>query len=541
MPIMTTAEAAVESLIRHGLTTVFALPGIHNDPFFDACYRAGDKLRVIHPRHEQAAGYMALGAALATGKPQAFSTVPGPGLLNAGAALLTAYGMNAPILGLIGQIPQSQIDRAHGHLHEIHDQLGLARHVTKFAARIRAPYEAPPLVTDALHAATSGRARPVLLECAWDMWGRRGEVAFPAMPSPRRVAPVDEGAVEAAAKLLGSSERPMIMLGGGAQDANAEVAALAEMLEAPTVGYPRGRGVLPSSHRLSVNLPIAHRLWGTTDAVLAIGTRFMMPQQEWGLDDRVKVVRLDIDPEEPERFRKPASALIGDAVPVLRSLVSRLPAHNRKRASRAEELAGHRAWLADRLKTFEPQAGFVRAIRAALPDDGIFVDEVTQIGFASRLIYPVEKPRTFLSPGYQDNLGWGYGTALGAKAARPDTPVVSIAGDGGFLYQVGELATAVQHKLAVVAVVFDNGAFGNVRLLQHEMFNDRFIASDLHNPDFVKLAESFGMAAFRAKTAAELESTLKRALALNAPALIHVPCGDMPSPWDMIRMPRVRG
>jgi acetolactate synthase-1/2/3 large subunit len=166
---------------------------------------------------------------------------------------------------------------------------------------------------------------------------------------------------------------------------------------------------------------------------------------------------------------------------------------------------------------------------------------VTQVGFASRLAYPVEKPRTFLSPGYQDNLGWGYGTALGVKAALPRTPVVAIAGDGGFLYQAGELATAVQHKLAVVAVVFDNGAFGNVRLLQRENFGGRYIASELHNPDFVKLAESFGMAAFRATTGAELQQALIRALKLDAPALIHVPCGEMPSPWGLIRMPKVRG
>ena len=541
MTTMTTAEGVVESLIRHGLTTVYALPGVHNDPLFDALYRAGDKLHVIHPRHEQAAGYMALGAALATGRPQAFSTVPGPGLLNAGAALLTAYGMNAPVLGLIGQIPQNQIDRAYGHLHEIHDQLGLARHLTKYAARIHAPYEGPPLVTAALHAATSGRQRPVLLECAWDVWGRKGAVAFPPMPAPRAEAPIDDDAVDAAARVLGASERPLIVLGGGAMDACAEVAALAEMLEAPVVGYRRGRGILPSSHRLSVNLPIAHRLWKTADAVLAIGTRLHMQQDQWGVDDSLKIVRVDIDPEEPERLRKPAAALVGDAAPNLRALLKRLPQHNRKRASRAEELKGERGWLAERLSRFEPQVGFVKAIRAALPEDGILVDEVTQIGFASRLVFPVEKPRTFLSPGYQDNLGWGYGTALGAKAARPGTPVVSIAGDGGFMYQVGELATAVQHKLAVVVVVFDNGAFGNVRLLQQENFGNRRIASDLTNPDFVKLAESFGMAAYRAKTAPELESALTRALQSGAPALVHVPCGDMPSPWDMLRMPRVRG
>jgi acetolactate synthase I/II/III large subunit len=147
---VTTAEATVECLIRNGIDTVYALPGLHNDPLFDAFYRAKGRLRVLHTRHEQTAGYMALGAALATGKPQAFAVVPGPGLLNAGPALLTAYGMNAPVLALVGQIPQADIDRAHGHLHEIPDQLGLLRHITKAAARIRAPHEAPAIVADLL-------------------------------------------------------------------------------------------------------------------------------------------------------------------------------------------------------------------------------------------------------------------------------------------------------------------------------------------------------------------------------------------------------
>jgi acetolactate synthase-1/2/3 large subunit len=299
--------------------------------------------------------------------------------------------------------------------------------------------------------------------------------------------------------------------------------------------------VLASSHRLSVSLPIAHRLWKKADAVLAIGTRLFQQQSQWGVDPDLKIVRVDIDPEEPDRFSKPAAAMIGDAAEVLRVLLSRLARWNVKRASREEELAQHRAWLAARLKELEPQVSYLKAMRAALPEDGIFIDEVTQVGFASRIAFPVERPRTFLSPGYQDNLGWGYGTALGAKAALPDRPVLAIAGDGGFLYQVGELATAAQHRLAAVVVVFDDGAYGNVKRIQQERFGNRLVACELQNPDFGKLAESFGVAAFRAKTAAELEAALKEALALDAPALVHVPCSVMPSPWDMILMPRVRG
>jgi acetolactate synthase-1/2/3 large subunit len=541
MPRISTAEATVETLLRHGLDTVYALPGLHNDPLFDAFYHAGDRLRVIHPRHEQTAAYMALGAALASGKPQAFAVVPGPGLLNAGAALLTAYGMNAPVIGLVGQIPQADIDRGHGHLHEIHDQLGLMCHITKWAARIRSPQEAATLVSHAVWQATSGRQRPVALECALDTWARRAEIVLPDAPLALPVDPIDPEAVEAAARTLGEAERPMLVLGGGAQDASAEVIAIAEMLEAPVSSYRRGRGVIPSSHRLAVDMPVGHRLWKEADAVLAVGTRFFIQNANWGIDDELKVVRIDIDPEEPDRLRRPDVALIGDAATQLRALIDALPRHNRRRASRAGELGRHRAWLADRLSRLEPQVSFLRAIRNALPEDGIFVDEVSQIGFASRVALPIEKPRTFLSPGYQDNLGWGFGAALGAKVAMPHRKVLAIAGDGGFLYQVGELATAARHNIAVVVVVFDNGAFGNVRRIQQERYGNRLIASDLENPDFVKLADSFGVASFKATDAGQLEHALHKAFALDAPALVWVPHGDVPSPWDLIMMPRVRG
>ncbi|MCB1540729.1 MAG: acetolactate synthase, partial [Rhodoblastus sp.] len=442
------ADALVETLIANGLDTVYGLPGVHNDPLFDAFWQNRNRLRFLHARHEQGGAYMALGAALATGKPQAFAVVPGPGFLNAGAAMLTAYGMNAPVLALVGQIPADTIDRGLGALHEIPDQVGLARHITKFAARIDAPHEAGPLATAALSQALSGRQRPVMLECAMDVWARRTPVAAPELAKPQR-PPVDPDAVETLAKILGNAKKPLIVVGGGAQDASAEVTALAELLEAPVVAYRRGQGVVDGRHRLSIAMPIGHRLWKEADVVIGIGTRLLIGQNEWGLDKHLKILRIDIDPTEPNRFARAEAALVADAAEGVRALLERLPRHMGKRESRADEMAGHRAWFAQKIGALEPQLSFVRAIRAALPDDGIFVDEVTQIGFASRLAFPTYAPRTFLSPGYQDNLGWGYGTALGAQAAMPGRAVVSIAGDGGFMYQVQELATAVLHNLPV--------------------------------------------------------------------------------------------
>ena len=183
---MTTAEAAVAALIAHGINTIYALPGVHNDPLFDALFRAGDSIRTIHTRHEQGAAYMALGAALATGAPQVYTVVPGPGLLNSAAALLTAYGMNAPVLALIGQIAQSAIGRGLGHLHEIRDQAGIIARLVDFSARIREPGEAAGLVADALRAMGTGRPGPAVLECAIDVWGRSSPVPAiaPASPPP---------------------------------------------------------------------------------------------------------------------------------------------------------------------------------------------------------------------------------------------------------------------------------------------------------------------------------------------------------------------
>ncbi|MGB2659493.1 MAG: thiamine pyrophosphate-dependent enzyme, partial [Pseudolabrys sp.] len=205
------------------------------------------------------------------------------------------------------------------------------------------------------------------------------------------------------------------------------------------------------------------------------------------------------------------------------------------------EMLGRQANLRERLSKLAPQLAFLEAIRAGLPEDGIFVDEVTQVGFAARLAFPVYKPRTFLSPGYQDNLGWGYASALGAQHARPDVPVLSINGDGGFLYTGNELATAIRHRIPLVAVIFVDAAFGNVRRIQQEQFGNRLIACDLANPDFVKYAESFGAAGRRARDPDELRLALQESFARREPTLIQVPVAPMPSPWEFIQMPRVRG
>jgi acetolactate synthase I/II/III large subunit len=540
-PPCNTAEAVVGSLIAHGLQTLYALPGVHNDHLFDALFKASDRIGVVHTRHEQGAACMALGAALATNRPQAYAVVPGPGLLNTGAALLTAYSMNAPVLGLIGQIPDADIGRGIGHLHEIRDQAGIIARLVDFSARVKAPAEAAAQTARAIASMYAGRRGPAVLECAIDMWGRPG-AGDPQGPLPTSDPAIDEDAVIAAAKLLGEAKRPLIVCGGGAQDASPEVAALSAMLQAPVLGYRRGRGVLSSRDPLSVTLPLGRELWGEADVVLAVGTRLYYPFQQWGVDDDLAVIRVTSDPEEPARVHEPAVALVGDAAPVLRRLLDALPARNAARPSRTDEMRGRQARWSARLEKLAPQLGWLEAIRAELPEDGILVDEVTQLGFAARLAFPVYRPRTFLSPGYQDNLGWGFATALGVQHAQPDAPVVAISGDGGFMFTANELATAVRHRIPLVTIVFNDGAFGNVRRIQEEHYGNRIIASDLANPDFVKFADSFGAAAERATDPAALRAALRRAFACrDVPTVIEAPVGPMPSPWEFIHMPRVRG
>jgi acetolactate synthase-1/2/3 large subunit len=261
---------------------------------------------------------------------------------------------------------------------------------------------------------------------------------------------------------------------------------------------------------------------------------------DWGLDEALKVIRIDLDPSEIARHARPEVALLADAGAALSALLPQIRAVDRQtwRARVAEIRAEVQALLRRELA---PQLGFIDAIRGALPEDGILVEDLTQIGYVSRLAFPVHGPRQYLTSGYQGTLGLSYATALGAKIACPERAVVAIAGDGGFMYNVQELATAAQYGINVVAVVFNDNAYGNVRRIQRELYGNRVIASDLRNPDFVRLADSFGLPARRVTSADELGDTLARALAEDRPALIEVPLGELPSPWPHIMLPQVRG
>jgi len=551
---MTGGMAIVEALIANGVEVVFGLPGAQLYPLFDALQQRADAVRTIGARHEQACGYMAFGYARSTGRPGVYAVVPGPGVLNTGAALCTAYGCCAPVLCITGQVPSAFLGRGRGHLHELPDQLATLRTLTKWSARIERPAEAPEIVNEAFRQMLSGRPGPVAVEMAWDTMAASGYVEpLDAAVLPRPPAP-SPAEVEAAARLLAAARRPMIMVGSGAQHASEAVRALAEELDAPVAAFRGGRGIVPEDHPLGVSSWAAYRLWPQTDALVGIGSRVEMPYMRWtgmmNLVDRPQapphLVRIDIDAAEMRRL-VPHAGIVADADAGTRALTAavrrlrgrkagaRSPAAKIAAEARAR-IAAAKAEARREIEKVQPQLAYLDAIRAVLPREGFFVTELAQVGFTSYFGYPVLAPRTYVSEGYQGTLGFGFPAALGVKAAHPERPVVSVAGDGGFMFAVQELATAVQHGLGVIAIVFNNAAYGNVLRDQRTRFANRVIGAVLDNPDFQLLARSFGVEAHRVGSPDELERVLAQVIGTTRPVLIEVEVaqGSEASPWEFI-------
>ncbi len=539
MPRLTGGQALVQALKREGVEVIFALPGVQLDWAFDALYDEQDSIRVIHTRHEQGTSYMADGYSRSTGKVGVCLVVPGPGLLNAAAGLSTAYATNSRVLCIAGQIPTHHLGKGRGALHEIKNQLETIDAVTKWAGRAMATPDVPGLVREAFHQLHTGRPRPVEIEVPVDVLMSEGDVEFQEPGIPSRVEG-DPDQLEKVAQALGNSARPLIFIGGGivSSEASAELQELAEMLGAPVIVSANGRGALSDRHPLALPSIAAYDLLPNADVVLAIGTRFVMPgPSPYPMDQGQMVIHIDIDDTELGRNTKTDIGVVSDAKTALADLVRRVPRHNKARESRDDEMAAAQAVVESKLAAMSPVSEFAGAIRAALPEDGIFVTEVTQVGYFSNQGFPVYSPRSYIGAGYQGTLGFGFNTALGVKAGNPDRPVVAISGDGGFMYGSQELSTAVRYGINLVTVVFNDGAYGNVRRIQDTSFNHRLIASDLHNPDFVKFAESFGAQGRRAETPDELTTQVSEALKAESPALIEVPVGVMPNPFQIFAPP----
>jgi len=539
---MKIAELVAETLIANGIDQLYCLPGIQNDGFFDALFDRTDRITPIQTRHEQGAAYMATGAALATGRPQAFCVVPGPGFLNTTAALSTAWAVNAPVLALAGQIPLGAQGKGHGLLHEIPDQFGILERLTKSSHRITGPDDATDTLQAAFRDLKSGRPRPVGLEVAVNLWGQQvAGAADGHHVDPEAMPALDTDAIARAASLITAARSPMIVVGGGAQDDAGAVRQLARRVGAPVVAFRTGHGIMPDDEALSIGMPVAHSLWADVDLVIGLGTRLQSQIMSWGQDDAMKVIHIDID--EAQIGRSAAvdiglHARLCDALPPLLTAVDSKADPNMDWLDRVADVKARRA--GEYARQLGPQLAWLGAIRDTMPPEGIFVDELTQTGYVSRFAFPSYAPRTFISTGYQGTLGYGVATALGVAHARRDVPVVAISGDGGALFTITELATAVHHRIPLTVVIFNDHAFGNVRRLQIDNYDSRLIASDLSSPNFAALAASFGAQGLTASTPDDLRGALDIAMAHDGPSVIEVPVGELPSPWDFVLMPKVR-
>ena len=540
---ITGGEALVRAAMANGIDTVFGLPGAQIYPLFDALQRLG--VRTITTRHEQGAAYMAMGYAKATGRPGAFAVVPGPGVLNTTAAMCTAMGTCTPVLCLIGQIPSQFVGSGRGHLHELADQPATLASIIKHAVRIDRPEETQSLMNDSFRIMLSGRPGPVAVEMCWDTMARKWPAATGTGNDCIEQPEPDPAAIDQAAALLRKGGNVMIMCGAGAQHASTQVLQLAELLQAPVTAFRSGRGVVAEDHPLGVSSVAARELWDEVDVLIGIGSRLEMMYMRWADMNRYdrrppkgpRLIRIDIDVDEMQRFQ-PDIGIIADAARGCELLCARLEGQVNPAPRMQERIATAKVKTRKAIEKVQPQLAYLDVIRAVLPRDGFFVPELSQAGFTSYFGFPVLQPRTYVSEGYQGTLGFGFPTALGVKTACPDRAVVSINGDGGFMFAMPELATAAAHNIGVVALVFNNHAFANVRRDQQQAYAGRLIGSELVNPDFVRLAESFGIAARRVHSPEELQPVLERALADDKPALIEVVVerDTETSPWEFIFM-----
>ena len=530
---MNGAQALVASIKSYGVDTIFALPGAQLYDMMHCLHEDRQSIRIFHTRHEQAAAYMAFGYAQSTGRVGTCLVVPGPGLLNTSAALSTAYACNQPVLCLTGQLPTHLIGQGLGVLHEIPDQLGAMKSVSKWTGGAAHPTQVPTQIREAFRQLHTGRRRPVVFEMAPDVMSTRTEVELLDAVDDYQHPSVDLESIEKAAELLGKAKNPGIFVGGGIFGAEEALLELARMLQAPVVMSSAALGAIDARDPLAHTSLSGAELWPDMDVVLAVGTRFIL-RFGWGSRTDRKVIRVDIDPTQATKPQQPEIRIVGDAHDALSQLVEHTRAHNIKRVSREDELTAAKARAQAKVTALEPQTGYATAIRRALPEDGFLVVDITQMAYYSWYGFPIYQPRTYIHSGYQGTLGHAYATALGVKAAHPDRQVVSISGDGGFMFNVQELATAAHFGIGVVAIVFNDNAFGNVKQAMIDDYDGHDIGTDLTNPDFVKLAESFGIMGVRAESADALEKAITDAFKAGGPALIEVPVSDMPNVWKIM-------
>ncbi len=538
MVLMSGAQLLARQLDSEGIDTVFSLPGVQIMSAFDSLYELSDRIRLIQTRHEQATTYMADGYAKASGKPGVALVVPGPGLLNATSGLGTAYASSSPVLLISGQIQSTSLGKQKGELHEIDDQLDIVKPITKWAHRVTKTEDIPAAVHKAMHHLKTGRPRPVELEISHDLLT---DVVETELIAPVEYPP-QEGAqnhIQKAVDLLSCSENITIIAGGGAtiSDASNELLGLAELLQAPIITTNQAKGIIPGDHYLSLGTDFAglgpgHRVIPKSDVVIGIGTRFMT---DFTINKETKIIQINIDPDELGKNTRCDLGILGDAKTVINQILNILQSSRRSRQSRKDTIMKQKREFKDELRDIAPtQIEIVELLQNELPKNAIIVGGITNAAYWNHLAYEVHNPRSYLTSSYFGTLGYAFPTALGAKIAKPENPVISISGDGGFMFSSQELSTAMKYKINVIALVFNNSAYGASRRDQTDNYSERYIGTDLFNPDFVAMAESFGAIGLRSNLS-ELSKTLQTALSTNSPVLVEVQVPIMPVPSPALR------
>ncbi|MFJ8475985.1 5-guanidino-2-oxopentanoate decarboxylase [Kitasatospora sp. NPDC094011] len=540
------ARLLVDRLVAHGADTVFGIPGTHSLGLYEAL--ADSPLRHVTTRHEQGAGYAADGYARVTGRPGVVFTTSGPGLLNAAAAVGQAYSDSVPLLVVSPGMPRGHRPGT-GALHEVKDQRGVMAALCGWSRRVGSAAELLDALDEAYAGFGAARARPVHVEVPVDLldapvagpppYGLLPAGPPPYDPSPADPPPYDPSPTEppatppaglaAAAAVLAAARRPVIVAGGGAVTAGPELAELAALVGAAVVTSVNGKGVFPEDHPSSLgaglHLAAVHAALAEADAVLAVGTE-LSPADTWDRPLAVPgpLVRVDLDPGQLHRNAEAAHPLCGPAGPVLAALAgavrAALPAGKRPPGP---QLARWRAAVraeGDRLAA--PWAGLVGRLRAALPAGAVLVNDSAQVCYyGATTAFRVAGPRRFLYPTGFGTLGYALPAAIGARTARPDTPVVALCGDGGLQFTLNELATAVELRLPLPVVVVDNGGYGEIRA-QMSGRGFRPLAVDVPGPDPVALARAFGAAGVHAASPAAAARAVAAALRADGPTVVAI-------------------
>ncbi|WP_241665769.1 thiamine pyrophosphate-binding protein [Prescottella subtropica] len=521
-PGVTGGQALVDALIAHEVDTIFGIPGTHNLAIYSALKDSG--IRHVSPRHEQGGGYAADGYARVSGRPGVCVTTTGPAILNAATAAAQAYSDSIPVLFVAPGMPLGHPGGYNGLLHEVKSQFDAMSAVVGHAQRVTSVEEIPHAVAQCFAAMTHGRPRPAYLEIPLDLLDHEAAVVperpvVPATPTPA-VAQLD-----AAAGLLRSARRPLVIAGGGCSAAADELRGFAETLGSPVVTSTNGKGVLPEDHALSLGAGVQHpsllELVRDSDVVVAVGTELSPADWWWGPIPESTLIRIDIDPLSIATNARPTVAVVGDAADVLATLTKRLPAAPAPAA--AERAAQWRDRLRGDARTEGARyLGLCESLAAVLDDDAVIAGDSAMAcyyGLLSNL--PLHRPRSFLYPAGLGTLGYGLPAAIGAKLAAPHRQVVAVLGDGGVMFTVAELASAAEAGLALPVVVVDNGGYGEIR---NEMVDrdGRVHAVDLPAPDFPALARALGCHGVAAGSCAEVGPAVRAALAADRPTLIHV-------------------